>query len=295
MDVSVIIVNYKTVPLVLNCLESLQNKTEGINYEVIVVDNNSEDNFQTRIQERFPEVQCLSLSENIGFGRANNEGLKIAKGRNVLFLNPDTLLLNNAIKILSDYLDAHPQVGACGGNLYDAEMEPAHSYRMFLPSLFWEMNIWLHNLLEKMLWRKNAQFNHTCNPLKVGFITGADLMIPYQVLRQTGPFSSEFFMYFEDPELCCRISKKGFDIVSVPAARIVHLEGKSFKVDEINTRRLLTFETSYSLYLRLQVSSHQRWLIQLLRMCRLYLKRLLKGEKALPNDLFQKRKSIIRM
>ena len=132
MDVSVIIVNYKTVPLILDCLESLRAKTKGITYEVIVVDNNSGDDFQERILERFPEVQCLPLPENVGFGRANNEGLKIAKGRNIFFLNPDTLLLNNAIKILSDYLDGHPQVGACGGNLYDAEMKN-HPWYGLLP------------------------------------------------------------------------------------------------------------------------------------------------------------------
>ena len=295
MDVSVIIVNYKTVPLILNCLESLRVKTAGITYEVIVVDNNSGDDFQVRIQEHFPDVLCLPLPENVGFGRANNEGLRIAKGRNILFLNPDTVLLNNAVKILSDYLDAHPMVGACGGNLYDEEMNPAHSYRMYLPSLFWEVNIFLHGFPEKVVWGRNAQFNHTDSPLKVGFVTGADMMVPYRVLKLTGSFSPKFFMYYEDPELCFRIRKNGFDVVSVPAAEIMHLEQKSFKADEINTRRLLIFETSYSLYHSLHTPLFQRRLIQILRMCRLYSKRLLSGKAAFPDNLFKKRKAIIKM
>ena len=100
IDVSIIIVNYKTVSLILKCLDSIQRLTRKISYEIIVVDNNSNDDFATYIQQQYPEVKCVSLPENMGFGRANNEGVKLAKGRNILFLNPDTILLNDAISIL---------------------------------------------------------------------------------------------------------------------------------------------------------------------------------------------------
>lgn len=259
MDVSVIIVNYKTVPLILNCLESLQAKTEKITYEVIVVDNNSGDDFQGRILDRFPEVRCLPLPENVGFGRANNEGLKIAKGRKILFLNPDTLLLNNAIKILSDYLDGHPQVGVCGGNLYDEDMDPAHSYRMMLPSIKWELNGLLHGLIEKCCWASNSQFNYTGNPLSVGYITGADMMVRREVLDQVGVFSPLFFMYYEETELSFRIKEAGFDIVSVPGAQIQHLEGKSFGGNGINRWKIRCQEESHRLYYQLTSRFAYRW------------------------------------
>ena len=93
MDVSIIIVNYKTVSLILKCLNSIQRLTRKISYEIIVVDNNSNDDFATYIQQQYPKVKCVSLPENMGFGRANNEGVKLAKGRNILFLNPDTICL----------------------------------------------------------------------------------------------------------------------------------------------------------------------------------------------------------
>ena len=250
MDVSVIIVNYKTVPLILNCLESLRVKTAGITYEVIVVDNNSGDDFQVRIQEHFPDVLCLPLPENVGFGRANNEGLRIAKGRNILFLNPDTVLLNNAVKILSDYLDAHPMVGACGGNLYDEEMNPAHSYRMYLPSLFWEVNIFLHGFPEKVVWGRNAQFNHTDSPLKVGFVTGADMMVPYRVLKLTGSFSPKFFMYYEETDLQYRMQQKGWKRRVISGPKILHLEGGSFQKMGLSPKRFAMSQTSYNYYIR---------------------------------------------
>ena len=105
MDVSIIIINYNTISFLIDAVDSIFAKTEGIEYEIIVVDNNSNDNSKTIIMEKYgKKVIYLSLPENIGFGRANNEGAKIAKGRNLFFLNPDTLLLNNATKILSDYL-----------------------------------------------------------------------------------------------------------------------------------------------------------------------------------------------
>lgn len=85
------------------------------------------------------------LPENLGFGRANNIGINLSKGRNVLFLNSDTVLLNNAVKILSDFLDLNLNVGACGGNLYDGCMNPAQSYRMMLPSVAWELNSLFNN------------------------------------------------------------------------------------------------------------------------------------------------------
>ena len=236
-DVSVIIVNYKTVNLILDCVRSIYEQTEGVSYEIIVVDNNSEDGFQERIQELFPEVVCLPLSENIGFGRANNEGSKIAKGRNIFYLNPDTLLLNNAVKILSDYLDSHSEVGICGGNLYDVEMRPMHSYRMYLPGILWELNDLSGNLVDKLLWGKNRQFNHTGKSRSVGYITGADMMVRREVLDRVGCFSPRFFMYYEETELTYRIKKAGYKVVSVPWAKIQHLEGKSFKPG-INVSRI---------------------------------------------------------
>ena len=254
MDVSIIIVNYKTVPLIVDCIRSIREHVRGIAYEVIVVDNHSGDNFQERLQAEFGDgVVCVPLPENIGFGRANNEGFKVAKGRNLFCLNPDTLLLNNAVKILSDYLDDHPEAGACGGNLYDEEMRPIHSFLRTFPSLCSELDALLFNVPGKMIYSKSMMFNHTGKPLDVAYITGADLMVRHNVLDKTGGFSSDFFMYFEETDWCYRIQKIGFKIVSVPDAKIQHLEGKSFSEQKINRRRMETFESGRLTYYRRNV------------------------------------------
>lgn len=233
MDVSVIIVNYHTSELVTDCLRSLYAQCRGVEYEVIIVDNASEPGLQRKFDELFPyhEVKCLQLDENVGFGRANNAGAEIASGRNLFFLNPDTILVNDAVSILSDYLDSHADTGAAGGNLYDEDMQPMLSFRRRFPGVRWELNELLHNWPDRLKYSENRKFNHTGQPLKVAYITGADLMIPASVFHSIGGFSPEFFMYYEETDLCRRISLAGYRIMSLPEAKIQHLEGGSFSPD----------------------------------------------------------------
>ena len=254
IDVSIIIVNYNTIHLLINALDSLFEKCNDIAYEVIVVDNNSSDNSREVCKSRYGErVFFLSLLENIGFGRANNEAIKIAKGRNIFLLNPDTILLNNAVRILSEYLDSHTNVAICGGNLYTKELEPIHSYLMHLPSLYSEVDQLLGERLSFRRYGNNLFFNHTGKPLNVGYVTGADMMIRKSVLDEAGYFDPDFFMYFEETELTFRIRKMGYEVMSIPDARIIHLEGQSVQLKE---NRENMFLQSRRLYLRKTSRNH---------------------------------------
>ena len=250
MDISIIIVNYKTVSLIMDCIKSIKEFTSDIDYEIIVVDNNSNDDFQSKIQSVYSDVICIPLKSNMGFGVANNEGFKVAKGRNLLCLNPDTILLNNAIKILSNYLDSHNHVGACGGNLFDENMKPSLSFRRILPSIYWEINELCWLLPERIQYRSNRIFNNTSNPFSVGYITGADLMIKRIVIDEVGGFSPDFFMYYEETDLCNRIKNQGWDIHSVPYAKIMHLESKSFNNHDnhINKKKVAFIEKGRKVY-----------------------------------------------
>lgn len=245
VELSIIIVNYNTSVLIKNLLKTIEERTEGISYEVIVVDNKPTEQFSIDLKEYQDKIIYIPLRENVGFGRANNEGVKIAKGRNIFFLNPDTLLVNNATKILSDYLDKNEKVGACGGNLYDKDMNPIHSFIRMLPSPIWDLNSLLGNLIFKSLYGKNIQFNYTGKPLSVGYVTGADMMVKRSVLDAVGAFDKDFFMYYEETELSYRIKKAGYDIISVPEAEIIHLEGQSFSTNE---RREVLKSVSKKLY-----------------------------------------------
>lgn len=246
VDVSVIIVNYKTVGLIIDAIESIFNKTEGITFEIIVVDNHSGDDSGRILQDCFGgRVTYLSLSENIGFGRANNAGVVIASGRNIFFLNPDTLLINNAIHLLSNFLDNHPECGIVGGNLYNDKLQPTNSHNKRLPSIFDEVDQAFGRMLSRLVYGKNTLFNYTNIPIEVGFICGADLMIAKRVIDEVGCFCPDFFMYYEETELAYRVGKAGYKIMNVPSASIIHLEGKSFTQSENREYRSLLSRKIY--------------------------------------------------
>ncbi len=275
MDVSVIIVNYKTIDMIIDCIESVIMQTKDLKYEIIVVDNNSDDNFEQRLYDRFKSLQikCLPLDRNLGFGLANNEGSKIACGRNLLFLNPDTILLNNAIKLLSDYIDSHVSVGVCGGNLYDINMNPTNSFDKHYPSL---KTVCYNSLLGTPIKKsiKNRIFNNTKDAMSVAYISGADMMMPKKLFDRLGGFSSDFFMYYEETDLCFRVQKAGYDIKSIPTAKIQHLEGASFTGNVIKQGRIILMEASRKIFLNRNYPVWYVWLINLIYVLDLYIRRM---------------------
>ncbi|MBQ0142632.1 MAG: glycosyltransferase family 2 protein [Prevotellaceae bacterium] len=225
IEVSIIIVNYNTLQITAECIDSIFRFTTNVNFEVILVDNGSIDGSEQHFASD-DRITYIYLKENIGFGRANNEGVKYATGRNILFLNSDTLLQDNSVKLLSEYLDHNNTVGACGANLFDSSMQSSISFYRQYPSIF-DNFITLNKLYNKIRFKDSVTFNNTQNPLDVCHISGADLMIKKKILDHIGSFDPQFFMYFEDTELCYRIKRAGFLLMSVPSARIIHLQGRS--------------------------------------------------------------------
>lgn len=293
MDVSIIIVNYNTLSLVKACIDSIISKTKDIKYEIIVVDNASNDGSKEFFSND-KRIIYIYNKENLGFGLANNEGIKIASGRNIFLLNPDTLLINNAIKILSEFLDGNPDAGCCGGNLYNNKMKPTHSYTMTLPSFFWEINLLFCGKLEKLIWGRNSQFNHTNKKRKVGYICGADMMIKHCVLDEIGLFSDKIFLYYEDTELSYRIKKAGYNIFSLPEAEIQHLEGESMGDKQFNKKRMKFIETSLSIYYSLHFSGLKRNILNTLRLMRLEIKYRFLYRNKFNDEFYKECKTIIK-
>ncbi len=250
MDVSVIIVNYNTLKLTKNTIDSVIEKTKGINCEIILVDNASTDGSLEFFEKEYSNsINFIKNSENLGFGRANNKGIEIAKGKYIFLLNSDTLLINNAIKLLFDFMEENSNCGACGGNLFNIDLNPVHSFIAEKPyiSLKTEFNVYL-NFIQKLRYRilkKRNDFNYKSKPIEVGCITGADLMIRKEILDRIGYFDEDFFMYSEECELEYRIAKQGYKIISVPTAKIIHLEGKSTVFKEKKYHMILESKYKY--------------------------------------------------
>lgn len=236
-QVSIIIVNYNTCHLLQDCLRSIKEFTSDICYEVIVVDNHSSDDSVATIREQFGWVKLIEAGDNLGFGRANNLGFQVAEGNVFFLLNTDTLLINNAIKTLYDYLRTHPETGMCGGQILQADHTPGESfnyrwtvgrevYSVFLPKF-------LQRLLNPILYPATDS-----QPKDVDNIVGADLMIPREIVEQTGGFDPDFFMYYEESEWAFRVLQSGYKVRYVPSARIIHLQGASVNKEALLKKRV---------------------------------------------------------
>lgn len=237
IDVSIIIVSYNTSDLTISCIESIYAKTEQVNFEVIVVDNGSKDNTVQRIKEQFIKVRVIETGKNLGFGKANNVGLKEARGKYIFYLNSDTILLNNGVKAFFDYFEmhSHENIGAIGCLLLDRDHKVIHSYGQFptyleLCKIQAVTNIINIIKLFCKLFRLEKEYvmwtskKDVCNPEYYGnvdYITGADLFLKN---NDDACFDPDYFMYSEEVDLEKRLSDKNLRRVIIPGPMIVHYQ-----------------------------------------------------------------------
>ena len=233
IDVSIIIVNYNTCGLTKQCIDSVFEKTIEIAFEVIVVDNDSKDD-SIKVLSQDSRVNFIESGANLGFGRANNLGIKHSTGKYVFLLNSDTILLNNAVKMLFDFMEAHKKlkVGALGTILLDANHNRTHSYGNL--QSYWDILKleWGDHLLKRFGKRMARYDEGVVDPdtpyFQVGYVTGADLFCSRETIDLAGAFDPDFFMYWEETEMQHRWSNKlGVSSYIIRGPRIVHLEGQS--------------------------------------------------------------------
>lgn len=231
MKISVIFVSWNTQELTKNALVSLFAQTKIVDMEVIVVDNHSSDGTVAMIRKQFPKVILIENQDNKGFGRANNQGLKIAKGNYIMFLNTDVVVLDGAVDKLVEYLDMHPNVMAVGPRLLNKDMTFQHACRRKLPNPF---NSFFHLFGLIKIFKNNKQINDykqfTADPEITGpteAVSGAAMLFRRQVYEQIGGFDEQFFMYGEDLDFCKRIFDKGWLMVYLSSAKIIHFGGQS--------------------------------------------------------------------
>lgn len=231
IDVSVVLVSYNTETLTKDCLNSLYKKTQGLNFDVYVVDNASKDNTCEMIKRDFPQVKLIENKENKGFGAANNQAIKESTAKYVFLLNTDTILINNAMKILYDFMESDSKIGACGGNMYNKDNKHVHAYghfKTFKRKFVKTFKLgWLFKKEHELNEDKGENIENTQK--EVDIIVGANLFLRKSVLDEVGIFDEDFFLYDEETELQYRIKKAGYKIIINPDSKIYHLEGKSSK------------------------------------------------------------------
>jgi GT2 family glycosyltransferase len=237
MDVSIIIVSYNTKDLLRNCLVSIYEQTAGLVFEIIVSDNGSTDGSLEMIKKEFGQVILIENNANLGFGAANNQGLNIAKGKYIFYLNSDTVLLNNAVKIFFYFWEKYSEpdkLGALGCNLLDAKGEIVKSYGNF-PTIYLEIKLLIFLIcrcviialayLCKIDYHRFLRKNEIVAKIgSVDFISGAAFFVRND---KSEYFSEDFFLYYEETDLQYRLNKANRRRVLIDGPLICHLERKS--------------------------------------------------------------------
>lgn len=233
--ISVVIVSWNVAELLEDCIGSLLNSKTDDQLEIIVVDNASSDNTVALIQEKFPQVKLIANQYNYGFGRACNQGWRMAGGDFIFFLNPDAAIAANGLQILLNFMQNHPRAGIIGPKLSYPDGSIQSSRRRFLsPALAF---------VESTILQRYAPFKNLNNlksyyieahgdpsaeeSQQVDWLVGAALLVRREVLEQTGGFDERYFMYSEESDLGREAKKRGWQIWYVPEAQVMHREGRS--------------------------------------------------------------------
>ncbi len=247
MKISVITVSFNCRDLLVDCLKSVYN-SDFKNFEVIVSDNGSSDNSRQEVKKLFPSAVFLENCKNLGFGAACNAGAKASSGDLLFFLNPDTEIKPEALSVLARFFSENKDAAVIGGKLLWPDGSFQDSYKRFFSPFFSMLELFEFHYYFKnnpMNRKVNYEFEVFDKPQEVDFVIGAAMAVERNIFFESGGFDENFFMYFEEIDLCKRIVHKGGKIFFLPYMEIVHKKGK---VSEKTSVRQLDYYKSMKLY-----------------------------------------------
>ncbi len=249
--VSVVIVNWNTREILRDCLRTVYEQTKEVEFEVIVVDNASADGSADMVRTAFPRALLLANSTNRGFAAANNQGLEVAKGRYVLLLNSDTLVLDGAIDKMVRFAEAHPEAAATACQVLNPDRTVQSTCFRFPSALNLLLAaLYLNKLFprnrfcgrERMTWWDGQD----ARPVDV--VAGCFMLVRREAIEQVGVLDESYFMYGEEADWCYRFWKAGWRVLYTPTAQIVHLGGVSSA--QLKGAMCLQLRASILLFLR---------------------------------------------
>lgn len=249
VSLSIIIVSFNTRELLVRCLSSIRQHPPAVPFEIMVVDNGSRDGSPEMVEAWFPEAQLIRNEENLGFGVANNRALRVAQGDHILFLNSDTVLLDNTLGPLLSRLATQPRVGIVGPVSQSESHTPYPSICPFPDLMFlllthtglrarFHANRWINPY--RGIWEQACR---TGQPVAVDWLAGACMMVRRAVLDEIGLFDEGYFFYMEESDLCLRARRAGWVVELVPSSRVIHQGGGS---SEKAPKGLLTLASAIS-------------------------------------------------
>lgn len=230
LDVSIVIVNWNTRIILRDCLNSIYEQTKNISFEVLVVDNASSEGSVEMVKSEFPQVYLIANLENKGFAAANNQGMAKAKGRYILLLNSDTIILDKAIEKTVSFADFHPEAGIVGCRVLNPDKTLQLTCFMFHSILNMLLSTsYLYKLFpkNKFFGRERMTWWDRTDVRQVDVIAGCFMLIRRDAIEQVGTMDEQFFVYGEETDFCFRVKQAGWKNLFMPDAQIIHLGGQS--------------------------------------------------------------------
>ncbi|MBN2006827.1 MAG: glycosyltransferase family 2 protein [Anaerolineae bacterium] len=227
MDISIIVVSWNVSSLLADCLHTILSETTEVTYQITVVDNASTDGSADMIMRNFPEVNLIRNSENLGFARGNNLGIRALTSlpTYILLLNSDTLVSPGTLTTLVRFMDEHPQAAACSPRLIASDGTPQAFAFGGDPTLGYLLSRGIKRLVLRQFMHDWGV--HTAQ--LVDWVAGTCMLVRRTAMEKVGLLDENIFMYFEDNDWCLRFRKAGWKVYYVPSAEIVHLGGQSLK------------------------------------------------------------------
>ena len=233
-DVAVILINYNTSKYTLECIQAVVAKTsEGISYQIIVVDNNSELSDYQNLRAHFPKQENITLHRsdvNTGFGGGNMFGVQFADAKYLLFLNNDAMLQNDCLHIIYSYMHNHREVGVATAQNYDehGEFVPSFDHDKGLRRLLFGRS-YLENSDAGLYPKRKKEYPQ---PLEVNWVNGAFMFFRADAFQKIGGFDTNIFLYWEEMDVCHRLRKEGYSSMLIPKAKILHYLGVSIGISK---------------------------------------------------------------
>jgi hypothetical protein len=257
LDLSIIIVNYNVKEFLQNLIHSIEKASTNLTKEIIIIDNASDDGSVEFIKEKFPQIKLIANQTNLGFGKANNIGLKQAAGKYILLINPDTLVAEDTFEKMIKFFESNKNVGLAGCKILNPDGSLQLACRRSFPGPWTSFTkvTGLSTLFpkSKIFARYNLTYLDENKSYEVDAISGSFMMMRKEVYEKVGGFDEQFFMYGEDLDLCYRIQKAGYKVFYVHSTQIIHYKGESTKRSSIDETKV--FYSAMHLFVKKHLST----------------------------------------
>ena len=262
MDLSIVIINYQTFELTRDTINSILKYSYPFSYEIIVVDNASKDNSLDKLKDYFKDlVKFIPSGQNNGFAAGNNQGLKLASGKYVLLLNSDTVVWQNTLEDIYNYMENNPNVGACGCRVLLANGNLDRACKRSFPNIKNSFYRLFHIPTNSS--KNDYNLDLPDNEIyEIECLTGAFMFIRHKCLDSIGLLDETFFMYGEDIDLCYRIKQDDWKIMYYGNARITHFKGASSKKQK--SKLIYEFYRAMYIYYKKHLSNTTSFIINLI-------------------------------